>query len=308
VSPFKLTTPADTSTEPSTPVTSQPTSPAPAPHATPPAPAVAAAKVQQMQQRRQQRKKEPRPSRKGPSRSSSFTLRLPKAVRLLVHSSSMKEDSRGEDSMASMSSTGFTTSTAATTTLGPAAGSAASVGGSASETSDEGSDSSSDRDSSSTSSSSSDSDDSSSSSSSSSGDEEADSVRLQLLLGHLLSLATSGGGPLQPGMLPTLAGHLQAAGLLPRWVLSLLTRQPELFDKAFSRLFKEEIGSATRPAAVAAAPGAPGQALARFWDRQVAARAGRQGGGQGQGAASNSRCAGAGSVCLPVVGLCGMTW
>jgi hypothetical protein len=72
----------------------------------------------------------------------------------------------------------------------------------------------------------------------------------------------------------------------------LLTRQPELFNRAFSRLFSEEIGRASRPSAAAARAAAaqgqaPGQALARFWDRRVVASA--AGAGQGP-AAANSRC------------------
>ncbi|KAI8469455.1 MAG: hypothetical protein J3K34DRAFT_459347 [Monoraphidium minutum] len=134
--------------------------------------------------------------------------------------------------------------------------------------------------------------------------EERVSLRLQLLLGHLLTLAASGGpaSPLPPQALPVVAGALRRAGLLPRWVHWLLTHPPgapapgaaaaaqgqgqepgaaappgapapaaapaaslELFDRAFRRLFAEEISEAARPEPLPCPP--PAQALRRFWDR-----------------------------------------
>jgi hypothetical protein len=94
------------------------------------------------------------------------------------------------------------------------------------------------------------------------GEEEGISLRSQLLLGHLLLLAAgngssscsvSGGGAASascrtsgglPGAanLQLLASHLRGAGLLPRWVwwlLKQLPQRPELFERAFKRLFQE---------------------------------------------------------------------
>jgi hypothetical protein len=140
------------------------------------------------------------------------------------------------------------------------------------------------------------------------GEEERVSLRLQLLLGHLLTLAASGGpaSPLPPQSIPVVAGALRRAGLLPRWVHWLLTHQQqqaaaaagaqdgahaaanalaaaaagasgsggtgyELFDRAFRRLFAAEIQEAARPEALPRPP--PAQALQRFWDRSALAAA-----------------------------------
>ena len=57
-------------------------------------------------------------------------------------------------------------------------------------------------------------------------------------MGHLLTLATSEGGlGLPQHALPTIAAALAARDLLPRWVQWALTQQPQLFDRAFARLF-----------------------------------------------------------------------
>jgi hypothetical protein len=109
--------------------------------------------------------------------------------------------------------------------------------------------------------------------------EEGRSLRTQLLLGHLLLLASAGlggwGGPAAaagsgsttstssalaaadaaghststsaPGpaaadSLQLLASHLRRAGLLPKWVhwlLRQLPQQPELYERAFHRLFQQ---------------------------------------------------------------------
>jgi hypothetical protein len=94
-----------------------------------------------------------------------------------------------------------------------------------------------------------------------------DLERQQLLLGHLLRLATSGRSPLQPSMLTTLADHLKNSRLLADWVHDLITQESEDFDDWFTELFKDQIDSATEPAAEAQE--GPDQALAMFWDRQV---------------------------------------
>lgn len=112
----------------------------------------------------------------------------------------------------------------------------------------------------------------------SSGEEEGPSLRSQLLLGHLLLMASdavAGGAAaggvitascstagtatssglglglgsvsgssvsLQPAGLQVLAGHLHRAGLLPKWVYWLLKQmpqRPELYERAFNRLFQQ---------------------------------------------------------------------
>jgi hypothetical protein len=121
-----------------------------------------------------------------------------------------------------------------------------------------------------------------------SGEEEGPSLRSQLLLGHLLLLASkavsgsavslpaaagagtdssitgsstvdtafttapaAGGAAaavsssstlLRPAELQVLAGHLRRSGLLPKWVywlLRQLPQRPELYERAFNRLFRQ---------------------------------------------------------------------
>lgn len=69
---------------------------------------------------------------------------------------------------------------------------------------------------------------------------EREQIRRELLLGHLLTLAASGGNAaVPPHALPAVASMLQAQGLLPKWVGWTLTQQPALFDRAFQRLFAQ---------------------------------------------------------------------
>ena len=67
---------------------------------------------------------------------------------------------------------------------------------------------------------------------------EREQIKKDLIMGHLLTLATSeGGSGLPQHALPTIAAALAARDLLPRWVQWALTQQPQLFDRAFGRLF-----------------------------------------------------------------------
>ena len=69
---------------------------------------------------------------------------------------------------------------------------------------------------------------------------EREQIKRDLLMGHLLSLATqSSPAGLPSHALPALAASLSAKGLMPKWVQWSLTHQPALFDKAFERLFSE---------------------------------------------------------------------
>jgi len=107
-------------------------------------------------------------------------------------------------------------------------------------------------------------------------DDEGPSLRSQLLLGHLLLLASNavgagaaataadgssstvgstqtaaeaavglsglGSAAMQPAGLQLLAGHLRRSGLLPKWVhwlLRQLPQRPELYERAFQRLFQQ---------------------------------------------------------------------
>ncbi len=64
-----------------------------------------------------------------------------------------------------------------------------------------------------------------------------------MLVGHLLVLATQGGAAgLPEHALAPLAGTLQARGLLPKWVHWALVHHPQLFSRAFQRLFKQACG------------------------------------------------------------------
>lgn len=62
-------------------------------------------------------------------------------------------------------------------------------------------------------------------------------VRRDLLLGRLLLQATEGAGP---HAAHALGANLLEAGLLPRWVYATLTQHPELFGRAFQRMFQPE--------------------------------------------------------------------
>lgn len=69
---------------------------------------------------------------------------------------------------------------------------------------------------------------------------ESQHVRKDVLMGHLLALATmEGGAGLPTHSLPQLAGMLSRKGLLPTWVQWSLAHQPALFDRAFHKLFSE---------------------------------------------------------------------
>jgi translation initiation factor 2-alpha kinase 4 len=67
-------------------------------------------------------------------------------------------------------------------------------------------------------------------------DDDRRLIRQELFLGHLLTLAASSGA-VPPHALPSLAGALQAQGLIPKWLAFTLTQQPALFDRAFQRVF-----------------------------------------------------------------------
>lgn len=69
---------------------------------------------------------------------------------------------------------------------------------------------------------------------------EREQIKRDLLMGHLLSLATqSSPSGLPAHALPALAASLSGKGLMPKWVQWSLTQQPALFNKAFERLFSE---------------------------------------------------------------------
>lgn len=69
---------------------------------------------------------------------------------------------------------------------------------------------------------------------------EREQIRRDLLMGHLLSLATQNSPSGLPShALPALAASLSGKGLMPKWVQWSLTHQPALFNKAFERLFTE---------------------------------------------------------------------
>ncbi|KAL0052345.1 hypothetical protein WJX82_000639 [Trebouxia sp. C0006] len=71
---------------------------------------------------------------------------------------------------------------------------------------------------------------------------EREQIKRDLLMGHLLSLATqSSPSGLPAHALPALAASLSGKGLMPNWVQWSLTQQPALFNKAFERLFSEEM-------------------------------------------------------------------
>lgn len=69
---------------------------------------------------------------------------------------------------------------------------------------------------------------------------EREQIKRDLLMGHLLSLATQNSPSGLPShALPALAASLSGKGLMPKWVQWSLTQQPALFNKAFERLFSE---------------------------------------------------------------------
>ena len=72
---------------------------------------------------------------------------------------------------------------------------------------------------------------------------EREQIKRDLLMGHLLSLATQNSPAGLPShALPALAASLSGKGLMPKWVQWSLTHQPALFNKAFESLFCEVRG------------------------------------------------------------------
>ncbi|PNH06312.1 putative serine/threonine-protein kinase [Tetrabaena socialis] len=78
-------------------------------------------------------------------------------------------------------------------------------------------------------------------------------VKLQLLLGHLLTMAAGAGAGSGPGAdargspLEALCSHLRRRGLLPQWLQWLVTKEPHLFDRAFAREFGQRTPTAATP-------------------------------------------------------------
>lgn len=69
---------------------------------------------------------------------------------------------------------------------------------------------------------------------------EHEQIKRDLLMGHLLTLATQTSPTGLPShALPALAASLAGKGLMPKWVQWSLTQQPALFNKAFERLFNQ---------------------------------------------------------------------
>lgn len=69
---------------------------------------------------------------------------------------------------------------------------------------------------------------------------EREQIKRDVLMGHLLSLATQGTASSLPShALPALAEALCNKGLMPKWVQWSLTHQPALFNTAFDRLFSK---------------------------------------------------------------------
>ena len=99
-------------------------------------------------------------------------------------------------------------------------------------------------------------------------DSEREQLRKELLIGHLLCTAAGMGAQLPPHALPTVAAMLQSLNLLPRWLEWTLVNQPMLFDKAYSRLFAEEIAGGMVSLAVTLDP-ATAWAAERFWHRRT---------------------------------------
>lgn len=104
-------------------------------------------------------------------------------------------------------------------------------------------------------------------------------MRRDLLLGHLTLLATEGAGP---HALDALAAQLAEGGLMPRWVHLTLTQHPDLFYRAFRRMFGGEAGVSAGSAAV---DPAATWALERFWQRPGLGSAGPAAGWVSAGAA-----------------------
>ena len=72
---------------------------------------------------------------------------------------------------------------------------------------------------------------------------EREQIKRDLLMGHLLSLATQNSPSALPShALPALAASLSGKGLMPKWVHWSLTHQPALFNRAFESLFSQVRG------------------------------------------------------------------
>ena len=98
---------------------------------------------------------------------------------------------------------------------------------------------------------------------------EREQLRRELLMGHLLSMATGGNAAtLPPHALPAVTSMLQSLSLLPRWLAWSLSNQPSLFDRAFTRLFAEELAGHLGPYSTDADP-TTAWAAERFWHRRA---------------------------------------
>jgi translation initiation factor 2-alpha kinase 4 len=108
---------------------------------------------------------------------------------------------------------------------------------------------------------------------------EREQLRRDLLICHLLAMATSGAGgggaPLPLHALPAVIGMLQALNLIPRWLAWTLINQPALFDKAFSRLFADELSGKVGEQAANFDP-ATAWAAERFWHRKSSSISGNE--------------------------------
>lgn len=100
------------------------------------------------------------------------------------------------------------------------------------------------------------------------GTEEHDErLRREMLLGYLLMLVTGGpaAAPLPTPVLPAIADALLSRGMIPEWIRHLITKRPDLFNRAFERLFDDFARQARQQVAQRAIDPAYSWALDKFW-------------------------------------------
>ncbi|PSC69649.1 putative serine threonine-kinase GCN2 isoform B [Micractinium conductrix] len=99
-------------------------------------------------------------------------------------------------------------------------------------------------------------------------DDDRALIRQELFLGHLLTLAAST-GVVPPHALPVITQHLQADGLIPKWLAFTLTQQPALFDRAFQRMFHKELEASQAEQEGSEDDDPMAWAVSRFWKRRA---------------------------------------
>ena len=97
--------------------------------------------------------------------------------------------------------------------------------------------------------------------------EDQEVIRRDLLIGHLLSLSAAHGN-VPSHALPALVSSLEKKAVIPKWLAWTLIQRPDLFDRAFTKIFAEEIDGESTSGETSVADPSTSWALNRFWQRK----------------------------------------